>query len=75
MTSKRTGKCTKQIDNQLYRISHDNDSIFQLPRSKKERVEILKKFVTNECDKCWSILPREVATLKREFLRELVRSI
>lgn len=72
---KKQGKLTRRIDNQEYDITWKDKSICYVPPTKKERLDMLKKYVMKECEKCWSTLPREVATLKRQFLRELVDSV
>ena len=75
MGVKTKGILQRKIDKQIYEVSYGNDSIFQLPRGSKNRLQALKTYVMHECEKAWSQLPREVATLKREYLRELIDSL
>ena len=51
-----------------------NPNLFILPRAKSERKKLLKDFVFAECDKAWRNLPRQVAVLKKEFLKEILNS-
>lgn len=75
MGVKTKGILQRKIDKQIYEVSYGNDKIFQLPRGSKNRLQALKAYVMHECEKAWSQLPREVATLKREYLRELIDSL
>lgn len=75
MAEHTKGILQKKIDNQVYEVSYANDKIFSLPRGKKERFNVLRTFVFKECEKAWAYQPREVATLKRQYLRELVKSL
>lgn len=75
MAEHKTGILQKKIDNQVYEVMYNNDNIFQLPRGKKAKLQELKSYVMRECEKAWALLPREIATLKREYLRELIDSL
>lgn len=75
MAEHQRGILQKKIDNQVYEVTHNNDNIFQLPRGKKAKMEALKTYVMKECEKAWALLPREVATLKRQYLRELIDAL
>lgn len=73
--SKSVGKLTRKIDRQEYDVTHKEKNICHIPTSKKETVKMLRTFVFNECGKCWSQLPAPVATLKRQFLREMMEKL
>ena len=75
MTKKTTGKCIRTLGKQQFEVEYNNNSIFELPRTKKERLNQLRIFVLKECNRCWSELPTPVATLKREFLKEMVSGL
>lgn len=69
------GILQKKIDKQVYEVSCGNNNIFDLPRGKKARLEALKTYVMKECEKAWNQLPREIATLKRQYLREMIEGL
>ena len=73
--SKSVGRLTKKIDKQEYDVSFKDRSICHIPTSKKETVKMLRTFITNECNKYWRTLPAPVATLKRQFLTELMEKL
>lgn len=75
MGVKTKGILQRKIDHQVYEVTHGNDKIFSLPRGKKDRLQALKTYVQKECEKAWASKPREIATLKRQFLRELIDSL
>lgn len=69
------GILQKKVDKQVYEVSYGNDNIFDLPRGKNAKLQALKTYVFKECEKAWASQPREIATLKRQYLRELVEGI
>ena len=73
--SKSVGRLTRKIDKQEYDVNFKDRSICHIPTSKKEAVKMLRTFTLNECEKSWRNMPREVATLKRQFLTELMEKL
>lgn len=68
-------KLTRTIGHQTYEVQWGNDRIFELPRTKKERLQALKTFVLKECNKCWQFEDPRISTLKKEFLHELIEGL
>ena len=72
MAEHKKGILQKKVDKQIYEVSSGNDRITYVPHYRGERIKALKVFVVKECEKAWKQLPREIATLKRVYLNELV---
>lgn len=66
---------TRQIGRQEYEVRYNDNKICHIPRNKKEQLQALKSFVTRECDKCWRLSNEKVATLKRQYLAELIEAL
>lgn len=66
---------TRQIGKQEYEVKYNDNKICHIPRNRKEQVQALKNFVTKECDKCWGLTDEKVATLKRQYLTELLEAL
>lgn len=66
---------TRQIGKQEYEVRYNDNKICHIPRNKKEQLQALKSFVTRECDKCWRLSNEKVATLKRQYLTELIEAL
>ena len=75
MGVKTKGILQRKIDKQIYEVDCKHSNIFDMPRGSKDRLQVLKRYVQKECEKAWALLPREIATLKREYLRELIDSL
>lgn len=75
MAEHKNGILQRKIDKQIYEVDYKHSNIFSLPRGKKAKMEALKTYVMKECEKAWALLPREVATLKRQYLRELIDAL
>ena len=66
---------TRQIGRQEYEVRYNDNKICHIPRNKKEQLQALKSFVSKECDKCWRLSNEKVATLKRQYLTELLEAL
>lgn len=75
MAEHKNGILQRKIDNQVYEVDYKHSNIFDLPRGRIDRLQALKTYVMKECEKAWALLPREVATLKRQYLRELIDAL
>lgn len=75
MANKSVSKLTKKIDKQEYDVEWGNDRILYIPINKKDKAELLKKFVYRELGRVWSFEDPRLAALKKQFVRELVDSL
>ena len=66
---------TRQIGKQEYEVRYNDHKICHIPRNRKEQLQHLKAFVMKECDKCWRLTDEKVATLKRQYLEELMQAL
>lgn len=67
-------KKTKKIGTQEFEAGND-DRIFHLPAKRENRLNQLKTYVVKECESCWRNMDKNVATLKRQYLNELIESL
>ena len=70
----RGKKKLKQIDGFEYKVEED-DKLFELPRKKVDKLRMLQDYVTRECENAWRKLPKKIAVLKREMLKELIDEV
>ena len=75
MANKSVSKLTKKINKQEYDVEWGNDRILYIPINKKDKAELLKKFVYRELGRAWSFEDPRLAALKKQFVRELVDSL
>ena len=75
MAVKSAGRLTRKIGHQEYEIRHGDDRICHIPKSKVERLQLLKTFVLKECGKCWAFEDPRISTLKKQYLHELVEGL
>ena len=67
-------KKTRKIGTQEFEIGND-DRIFHLEARRENRLNQLKAYVIKECESCWKYQDKKVATLKRQYLNELIASL
>ena len=75
MANKSVSKLTKKIGHQEYVVEWNNDRVLYIPTTKKEKAEMLKKFVYREVGNVWKLEDPRLVTLKRQFLHELLNSL
>ena len=75
MAIKSVPKLTKKIGHQEYVVEWGNDRVLYIPPNKKDKAELLKKFVYREVGNAWKMEDPRLVTLKRQFLTELLTSI
>lgn len=75
MANKSVSKLTKKIGHQEYDVEWANDRVLYIPTTKKEKAEMLKKFVYREVGNTWKLEDPRLVALKREFLTELLESL
>ena len=69
------GKCRKIVDNQEYEVSCKDGLVTYLPQKKEERKEALSKMIAKVAKDRWRNIPRNIATLERQFILELIESL
>ena len=66
----------KRIENLTFETDFTHkDNIFDLPRTKKERIDNLKIFIFRECNPKWKTEPKDFVTLKKRYITELLESL
>ena len=75
MAVKSAGRLTRTIGHQTYEVRHGDDRICHIPKSKVERLQLLKTFVLKECGKCWAFEDPRITTLKKQYLHELIEGL
>lgn len=72
----RKNELCKKIDNQVYAIDHTHDGIFGINKKhRQDNIYKLKAFVIKECYAYWATQPRELSTLKKQYLKELTDAL
>lgn len=70
------GRACKQIvEDAVYDVDCKNPLVCHLARKKEERKEQLKTFLFTKFRERWLIIDKRVATLERQFLREIINSL
>lgn len=72
---KSIGRLTKKVDKQEYEIAWKDDRLFEFPRTRNERLEMLRRFVIRECYDAWRLQDRKITALKKSYLSEILNSL
>lgn len=72
----RIGKnCYKQVKKQMYDVPCKTGLVTHIPRTREERLKMLKQFITTKLRTRWMLIPEKVATLEQQMLTELLDSL
>lgn len=72
----RVGKnCYKQVKKQMYDVPCKTGLVTHIPRSREERIKMLKQFIVSKLRTRWMTIPEKVATLEQQMLTELIDSL
>ena len=72
----RVGKnCYKAVKKQLYDVPCKTGLVTHIPRTREERLKMLKQFITAKLRTRWMLIPEKVATLEQQMLTELIESL
>ena len=69
------GRACKQIvEDAVYDVDCKNPQVCYLQRNRRDRVEEFKTFLFTKFRERWLIIPKQVATLERQYIRESLNS-
>lgn len=81
-TVKKTGytrvdgrACKQLVEDAVYEVPCKNPQVCYLGRSKQERLDNFKTFLFTKFRERWLIIDKRVATLERQFIREMLKSL
>lgn len=69
------GKCRKVIDGQEYEVNSNDGMVTYVPPTKQGKKEALSSIIAKVARDRWRNIPRHIATLERQYIRELIDSL
>lgn len=67
--------CTMRVDDQIYKIDCQNPTVTYIPKTREEKINALKKLLNKILQDRWLIIPKYLATLEKQHIRELLDSL
>ena len=65
----------RETENCRWEIESNNPNLFQFPRNRKEKVEMLKQFIYKKLTPIWFKQPKPLSEMEQEFVKDLCKSI
>ena len=65
----------RETENCQWEIESNNPNLFQFPRNRKEKVEMLKQFIYKKLTPIWRAQPKPLSEMEREFVKDLCKAI
>ena len=65
----------RETENCRWEIESNNPNLFQFPRNRKEKVEMLKQFIYKKLTPIWFKQPKALSEMEQEFVKDLCKSI
>lgn len=75
LTYTMEGKCRKVIDGQEYEVNSSDGMVTYVPKSKQGKKEALSVIIAKVARDRWRNIPRHIATLERQYIRELIEAL
>lgn len=66
--------CRKLVEEAVFEVDCANPQVFYQPRSKKEKIDEFKNFLFTKLHDRWMVIPKNLATLERQYIRETLSS-
>lgn len=67
--------CIKEIGTQQFEITATENRVFHFKSKKKDKIEDFKTFLLNKFRKRWLTIPKQVATLEKEYIIEFLKEM
>lgn len=67
--------CKQIVEDQEYEVSCQNPQVTYQPNNKMQRIEQFKTFLWQAMSDRWYIIPKNVATLEKQYCREFLNSM
>lgn len=67
--------CVREVEEQIYEVDCKSPSVVYIPKKRSEAIEQLKDFIFTRLRERWLLLPKPLATLERQFLRDSFRKL
>lgn len=66
--------CRQIVEDMEYQVDCKNPQVCYLQRNKRDRIEEFKTFLFTKFRERWLLIPKPVATLERQYIRESLNS-
>lgn len=73
--SKNGHSCEEKVEQFTYEIECSNRNVLYHPKSKEGRIEMFKSFIYPRLNDRWKNMPKKLATLERQYVREFFKTI
>lgn len=67
--------CVREVEQQVYEVDCKSPTVVYIPNKRSEAIEQLKDFIFTRLRGRWLLIPKSLATLERQFLRDSFRKL
>ena len=67
--------CRQVIEGLEYEVNNTNPSVCYRQRNKQQRIEEFKTFLFLKFQERWNKIPKPVATLEKQYIKETLNSL
>lgn len=67
--------CVREVEQQIYEVDCKSPNVCYFPKKRSETIEQLKDFIFMRLRERWLLIPKHLATLERQFLRDSFRKL
>lgn len=65
----------RELNGYQFIITSNNTNLFEFPRSRKDKVKLLKLYIYKNMMDAWQKKPKNIVTLEKEFVKEICTAL
>lgn len=67
--------CIKEVGTQVYEVGCNSPNVCYYPKKRSDKIEEFKTFLFTKFKERWLLIPKPLATLEREYIRDFLREM
>lgn len=67
--------CVREVEQQVYEVSCNSPNVCYYPKKRSDKIEEFKTFLFTKFKERWLLIPKPLATLERQYIRDFLREM
>lgn len=67
--------CVREVEQQVYEVECKSPNITYFPNKRNDKIEEFKTFLFTKFRERWLLIPKPLATLERQYIRDFLREM
>lgn len=67
--------CVREVEDQVYEVECTSPNVTYFPKKRNDKIEEFKTFLFTKFRERWLLIPKPLATLERQYIRDFLREM